>query len=194
MQVTLHCPEDLTQLQQQSRQERDAKQRDRYRALLLALAGREAPAIAQTLGRSRRFVQWWVYRYRDHGLEAVVPKRQSGRPPKLPVTKEQAFKARFLAEPTEAEGVCTWRAQEARRILQKEFGAEYTLPGVYDLLHRLGLSCLVPRPRHRKNDPAQMKQWVEDAPLLSSKSPQRTPAKRSRSGSRMRRGSASRGP
>ncbi len=194
MEVTLHRPEDLTQLQQQSRQERDAKQRDRYRAILLALEGQEAPMIARTLGRSRRFVQWWVYRYRDHGLEAVVPKRQSGRPPKLPVTKEESFKERFLAEPTEADGVCTLRAQEARRILQKEFGAEYTLPGVYDLLHRLGLSCLVPRPRHRQNDPEQMKQWVEDAPLLSSKSPKGTRGKRSRSGSRTRRGSASKGP
>ena len=194
MQVTLHCPEDLTQLQQQSRQERDAKQRDRYRAILLALEGQAAPVIAQTLGRSRRFVQWWVYRYRDHGLEAVVPKRQSGRPPKLPVTKEESFKERFLAGPTEADGVCTLRAQEARRILQKEFGAAYTLPGVYDLLHRLGLSCLVPRPRHRQNDPEQMKQWVENAPLLSSESPKRTRGKRSRSGSRTKRGSASKGP
>lgn len=194
MQVTLHRPEDRTQLEQQSRQEHDAKQRDRYRAILLALEGREAPVIARTLGRSRRFVQWWVYRYRDHGLEAVVPQRQTGRPPKLPVTKEESFKQRFLAEPTEADGVCTLRAQEARRILQKEFGAEYTLAGVYDLLHRLGLSCLVPRPRHRQNDPAQMKQWVEDAPLLSSKSPKRTRGKRSRSGSRTRRGSASKGP
>ena len=111
MQVELHHPEDLTQLQQQSRQEQNAKQRDRYRAILLALEGQEAPAIAQTLGRSRRFVQWWVYRYRDQGLEGVVPKRQTGRPPKLPVTKEQSFKERFLAEPTEADGVCTLRAQ-----------------------------------------------------------------------------------
>jgi transposase len=194
MQVTLHRPEDLTQLQQQSRQERDAKQRDRYRALLLALAGQEAPVIAQTLGRSRRFVQGWVYRYRDHGLEAVVPQRQTGRPPKLPVAKEESFKERFLADPTEAEGVCTRRAKEARHILEKEFGAEYTLAGVYDLLHRLGLSCLVPRPRHRKNDPAQMEQWVEDAPLLSSKSPKRTRSRRSKSGSRTKRGSASKGP
>jgi transposase len=194
MQIELHQSEDLTQLQQQSRQERDAKQRDRYRAILLALEGQEAPVIARTLGRSRRFVQWWVYRYRDHGLKAVVPKRQIGRPPKLPVTKEESFKERFLAEPTEAEGVCTRRAKEAQRILQKEFGAEYTLPGVYDLLHRLRLSCLVPRPCHRKNDPEQMQQWLQDAPLLSSKSPKRTSGKRSRSGSRTKRGSVSKEP
>jgi hypothetical protein len=44
----------------------------------------------------------------------------------------------------------------------------YTLQGVYDLLERLHLSCLVPRPRHRKNEPQVMRQWVERAPLLSA--------------------------
>ncbi|MBN2127918.1 MAG: hypothetical protein JW741_00400 [Sedimentisphaerales bacterium] len=45
MQVTLHHPEDLRQLQQRSRQERDAKQRDRYRSILPALDDHEAPVI-----------------------------------------------------------------------------------------------------------------------------------------------------
>ena len=194
MHIQLHRPDDLTQLHQCCNQERDAKQRDRYRAVLLALDGHEAPAIARTLGRSRGFVQRWAYAYRDHGLEAITPKRQTGRPPNLPATQEELFKERFLAEPTEADGVCTFRAKEAQRLLQEEFDVEDTLPGVYDLLHRLGLSCLMPRPRHRKNDPEQMQQWVEEAPLLSRKSPKRTRGRRSRSGSRTKRGSASKGP
>ena len=37
----------------------------------------------------------------------------------------------------------------------------------YDLMHRLNLSCLSPRPRHRKNDPEAMAAWVEATPLLS---------------------------
>lgn len=194
MRIKLHHQEDLTQLQQQSHRQRDAKQRDRYRAVLLALEGHEAPAIARTLGRSRAFVQRWVYAYRDYGLDAIAPKRQTGRPPNLPPAKETPFKERFLAEPSEADGVCTLRAKEAQRILRDEFGVEYTLGGVYDLLHRLGFSSLTPRPRHRKNDPEQMQQWLNDAPLLSGKSPRRTPGKGSRSGSRTKRGSANKEP
>jgi transposase len=63
--------------------------------------------------------------------------------------------------------VCALRGRDAVRILKNEFGVEYTLDGVYDLLARLGLACLKPRPRHRKNDPAVMRQWLETAPLLS---------------------------
>jgi transposase len=194
MHIPLHCPEDLTQLQQRSRQERDAKQRDRYRAVLLALEGHDAPTIARTLGRSRAFVQRWAYTYRDQGLTAIAPKRQTGRPPKLPPAQEGLFQERFLAEPTEADGVCTLRAKDAQRTLREEFGVEYTLGGVYDLLHRLGLSCLTPRPRHRKNNPEQMRQWVEEAPLLSRKSRKPTRSRKSRYGSRTRRESASKGP
>jgi transposase len=194
MQITPHHPDDLEQLRQRSQQERKAKQRDRYRAVVLALEGHSAPQIARTLARSRRFVQLWVYAYRDHGLEALVPKRQSGCPSKLPAAQEPAFKQRLLAGPTEADTVCTLRAKDIRRILQQEFGVKYSLPGVYDLLHRLGFSCLAPRPRHRKNDPAQMQQWVEQAPLLSRRQHRNIQASGSRSGSRTKPGSANKEP
>ena len=194
MQVTAHHPEDLEQLRQYRRQQRHATQRDRYRAVLLALEGHEAPAIARTLDRSRRFVQRWVYQYRDHGLEALGSQRQSGRPSKLPVAQQEAFKTRFLADPTEADGVCSLRAKEAQRILTQEFGVAYTLGGIYDLLHRLGLSCLVPRPRHPKNDPAQMQRWRDDAPLLSRKRPRNTRTSESKSGSRTKPTSVSKEP
>jgi transposase len=194
MQITAYHPDDLEHLRQRSQQQRDAKQRDRYRAVLLALEGHSAPEIAQTLARSRRFVQLWVYAYRDHGLEAIVPKRQPGCPSKLPVAQEPSFKQRLLTGPTETDGVCTLRAKDIRRILQQEFAVEYSLAGVYDLLHRLGFSCLAPRPRHRKNDPAEMRQWVEQAPLLSKPRHSNIPANPSRSGSKMKPGSASKEP
>jgi transposase len=194
MHVQPHHPDDLEQLRQRSQHERNAKQRDRYRAVVLALEGHDAPTIARALARSRRFVQLWVYVYRDHGLEAVTPKRQSGCPSKLPPAQEPCFKQRLLAGPTAAEGVCTLRAKDIRRILQREFGVAYSLAGVYDLLHRLGFSCLAPRPRHRQNDPAQMRQWVEEAPLLSKPRRRNIPASPSRSGSRTKPGSVSKEP
>jgi transposase len=148
--------------------ERDAVQRDRLRAALLAAEGDEAAVIAAALGRSRRFVQAWAYAYRDGGVDAVRPGRSTGRPTKLPRAKEQVFRQRILGGPAPADGgVCSLRGEDARRILEREFGARYTLQGVYDLLDRLKLSCLVPRPRHRKNDPAAMQAWLAGAPLLS---------------------------
>ncbi|MFN0134366.1 MAG: winged helix-turn-helix domain-containing protein, partial [Phycisphaerales bacterium] len=71
------------------------------------------------------------------------------------------------AGPTDADGVCTLRGKDVRRILEHEFGVKYTLDGVYPLLHRLGCSCLAPRPRHEKQDlAAQRKFKDESAPFL----------------------------
>jgi len=169
MKVTVRREGDLERLDELIVRERVAVQRDRLRAVRLALDGVEALQIAATLSRSRRFVQEWAYAYRDGGVEAIRPGKSSGRPTKLPRDKEQAFRARMLGGATEADGgVCSLRGVDALKILEAEFGARYTLDGVYDLLHRLKLSCLVPRPRHRKNDPQVMQQWLEGAPLLSN--------------------------
>lgn len=194
MQITAHSPEDLSELRNKVHQTKHAVQRDRYRAVLVALEGYSAPAIMDKLGRSRHFVQRWVYAYRDGGIEALRPKRQSGRPPTLPRDQEQRFKERILAGPTDTDEVCSLRGHEALQILEQEFSVHYTLGGVYDLLHRLGLVCLKPRPRHRKNDPQAMQQWLDEAPLLSTPSNKITPTRTSRSGSKMKPGSDNKGP
>jgi transposase len=172
MKVTLHDPADLQTLRERARSEDDARQRDRLRAVLLAAEGEdgaelEGDDIARRLGRSPRFVDQWLARYRNGGLEAVKAGKAKGQKPKLPVEKQAAFKARILAGPTEADGgVCTLRGAEAQKILSREFGVEMCLSGIYELMHRLNLSCLKPRPLHRKNDPAAAADWLERAPFL----------------------------
>ena len=176
MDVTFRQQSDSERLAELIGSQSNARQRDRLRAALLASQGQETLAIAAMLGRSRRFVQQWAYAYRDGGIEAIRPGKSTGRPTILPSDQEQAFKERMLAGPTDADGgVCTLRGIDARRILEKEYGVKYSLDGVYDLLHRLKLSCLVPRPTHRKNAPQAMQAWVEAAPLLSRKSKRNTP-------------------
>ena len=193
MDISLRNPNDLTELDRRVRVERNAKQRDRYRAVRLAIAGQPTGTIMDKLGRSKNFVHRWCYAYRDRGIGAVTEKPRPGRPTKLPREQEEAFRQRMLAGPTAADGgVCTLRGKEAVRILEEQFGVQYSLDGAYDLLHRLGFSCLKPRPKHRKNDPQAMKQWLEDAPLLSRVYARSTPTNRLKSGSKMKRGLASR--
>ena len=52
--------------------ELNAKQRDRYRAALLAIQGEQTEEIQRMLRRSRGFVQDWAYAYRDGGIEALT--------------------------------------------------------------------------------------------------------------------------
>ncbi len=56
MDISLLAPEDAPELQRLIRQAAQAKQRDRLRAVELAIAGYSTPEIMQMLGRSRGFV------------------------------------------------------------------------------------------------------------------------------------------
>jgi transposase len=158
---------DVAEPARRAKREPRAAQRDRYRAVLMALDGKGAPAIARTLARSRRHVQDWVYAYRDRGIDGLAPEPRPGRPTKLPRGREAELRARLDAGPTASDGgVCTLRGRDVVRILAAEFGVGYTLDGAYDLLHRLGYSCLTPRPVHEKNDPAAIGHFKANAPLL----------------------------
>lgn len=194
MTVIPRDPEDRQVLNELVRREPDAKQRDRYRAVLVAMEGLEGDEIARRVGRSPRFVDEWVGRYRRGGVEALRPKKQPGRRPKLTPQQEEQLRARLDAGPRDSDGVCTLRGRDVCRIIEREFGVVHTLGGIYDVLRRLGYSSLVPRPRHRKNDPAAMEKFErEQAPLLRGRWRRITPASASAGSCRTRPASASRG-
>lgn len=169
MNVSERSAGDVTELTRRAAAEPNALQRDRYRAVLMALEGDEAVEIAEALGRARRSVQDWVYAYRDGGVDNLLPGKSPGRPTKLAREREAEFKARLDAGPRPEDGVCTLRGRDVVSILEREFGVTYSLDGAYDLLERLGYSCLTPRPRHEKDDPAAMAEFKRQAPLLSGR-------------------------
>ena len=178
MNVTLHNLGDADELRRRIARETNSKQRDRYRAVLLALEGQTTAAIMNKLARSKAFVQRWVYAYRDGGIDAIRAIKQPGRPTKLPRDQEQAF----LDQIGQTGRIV--RGRDIAEILEQEFGVCYTLQGAYDLLHRLGYEPLRPRPVNPKKTPEDEAAWKDSAPLLSRPSGSDTPTSRSRSGSR----------
>jgi len=122
-------------------------------AVILAKQGDSAAQIARALGVSRRAVQAWVTAYNRGGLEALPDRPHPGRTPILPRDQEARFRERIDAPPRPGDGACELRGADIRRILEQEFAARYTPGGVYKLLHRLGYSDLMPRPRHPDASP-----------------------------------------
>lgn len=168
MDVQERAPGELIELKLLARREKSALRRDRLRAVIRAIEGDDAPTIARVLGRSRRQVQDWAYAYRDGGIPAIHPPKRKGKTPRVSGHIAQRLKARIDAGPTSADRVCTLRGKDVQLILEHELGVKLSLNAAYATLHRLGYSCLAPRPRHEKQDPAaQQKFRQEDAPLLS---------------------------
>jgi transposase len=166
MKVTEHDAGDFQKLRELTDQERNARQRDRYRAVLLAVDDREGDEIARYIGRSPRFVDEWIARYRRQGLPGLIPRKQPGARPRLTAELEERLRKRLDAGPIPSDKVCTLRGKDIVRILDQEMGVKHTLGSIYGVLDRLGYSCLSPRPRHEKNDPAAIEQFKEQSPFL----------------------------
>ena len=183
-------PDQLAEL---IRAESHAKVARRLAAIRLALLGHTAPQIAGEVFLSERQVRTWVARYNLGGPDALADRPGRGRKPPLATDQEDRLRDRLRAGPTDADGVCTLRGRDVRRILADEFGVMRSLQAVYDLLHRLGFEPLRPRPRHPKADPLIQDRFKKASLVASPRSPRPTRVSGSRSGSRTRRGSARRG-
>jgi len=161
--------------------------------IILAASGLSAAKIAAALGCTPRAVQKWTRRYNDGGVDALIDRPGRGGKPRLDPAEHDRLRARIEAGPTPEDGVCAFHNPDVRRILAVEFGVELGTQAVYDLLHRLGLSSLMPRPIHRKTDLEVQDAFKKGLPSESKRSPRPTPRSGSRSGSPTRRGSVSKG-
>jgi len=162
MDVRVHLPlEELVRLE---RIEKDATRSKRLRIVILAIGGYTAPAIAMSVGLSRRICQRWVARYNAEGLEGLEDRRGQEPEPTLTPKQEQQVCQRLEAGPRPEDQVCSLRGIDVQRILATEFGVQRSLPAVYHLLHRLGYSYLRPRPRHRRADPQAQEEFKRVLP------------------------------
>jgi transposase len=154
----------LETLERIERKETDVQRSKRLRIIILAIQGWTAPAIAMSVGLSRRICQRWVARFNRLGLAGLEDQRSTGRSPALTPEQEKGLRERLAAGPTADDGVCSLRGADLQRILAQQFGILRSLPAVYALLHRLGYSHLRPRPRHRKADPQVQAAFQEQLP------------------------------
>lgn len=183
---------ELYQLHGLAAEERGATVRLRLQAVILAIQGQTAPQIATAVSSNRRSVQEWVRWYNVLGIAGLEDRPHTGRGTILPREREAELCRRLDQGATAADGVCTLRGADVRRILEQEFGVLYALPSVYKLLHRLGYSSLAPRPRHKLADPVAQEAFKKKLSLRSRKSRRLIRTSASRSGSKMKPALASR--
>ena len=178
----------LAQLQKRYRMEKDARLARRIQGIYLAQMGRSCPQIMAITGAARRTVQQWVAKYNRGSLNELFDKPRPGQPTKLPRDREEQFCRRLDQGPVPDDGVSVLTGPVIRRILEREFGQTYSLPGVWGLLHRLGYSHLCPRPGHELADPIAQEEFKKTSPASWIRFKTNTPARPSESGSRMKPG------
>ena len=119
MEVKGHVP--FAELQRLEREEKEARRARRLRIIILAIQRYTAPAIAMSLGLSRRVCQAWVYRYNEQGLQGLEDQR--GKTPRGPLTDEQQeqMQQRLEQGAMPEDGVGSLRGLDVQHILAREF-------------------------------------------------------------------------
>jgi transposase len=134
--------------------ERNPQVRTRLHGLWLLRCGWRLGMVAEAVGAHYRSVQRWVAWYREGGLPQVRRHQMGGQGPH-PFLSAQA-------EIQVSEIVATGQfrtAWEIRDWIAQQYGASYTLGGVYSLLKRLQCAPKVPHPVHAKADLELQAAW-----------------------------------
>jgi transposase len=185
-----------TELRRQAARSQDADAARRMLAIALVLDGHSRADAAATCGMDRQTLRDWVHRYNAEGLAGLHDRPRSGRKPRL--TPEQMAELEKVVEqgPDPAQdGVVRWRRVDLQALIKTRFDVALHERSVGKLLHRLGFARLSVRPQHPSSEPEAQETFKKRLVSWCRRRCRSTrPASRSRSGSPMRPGLASRAP
>jgi transposase len=150
----------------------DARVARRLLAIANALDGMDRKAAAEAAGMDRQTLRDWVIRYNEYGIDGLLDRWGSGRPPRLTPDEQTELYAIVLAGPDpEKDGICAFTREDLVRICEQRFGKTMHRGSMGRLLRKIGLSRQKARPSHPRKDPAS-----QEAFKKSPATPEKTSA------------------
>lgn len=137
---------------------------ERYQALYLYLQGYTKEDIAKIIGRSEKTVYNYINAYMEHGIDGLDMRYSPGAPRKLEAHQEQELV--YIIEhqlPVDVGFEATYNGTLAiiASLIEKKWGKTYSIRGVGEILHRLGLSYTRPTYTLAHADEDKQKEFVE---------------------------------
>jgi transposase len=139
----------------------------RLRALRGCELGFTEADVADLLGVSPETVSRWWSAYASGGLEAV-PGDRTGRPVgsgrTLSDEQSRHIRGRIDDHSPEESGIAAplWSRRAVRELIRRELGIRMPVRTVGESLRRWGYTAKRPRRRARKQDPEEVRRWLEE--------------------------------
>jgi transposase len=147
----------------------------RLRAVAAREAGFATDTIAAILGVRPESVSRWFSAYRRGGI-AALPGERTGRPVGsgrlLTVAQETRLEAVLVASSPADQRIASglWTRQAVRQLIRQEFGLRLPIRTVGDYLRRWGLTPQRPVRHASRQDPAEVRRWLEhEYPALAAR-------------------------
>lgn len=154
---------DYKKLVEFYKNEKNAKLKVRYHALVLMHEFQNCTTVAELVKKSRPTIQSWVKAFNVGGMEAIVPKSSPGRPSRLLEDQKEELKKDILTHPHElGYEFSNWEGKSVSEHIKNKFGVLLKVRQCQYLLHELGLTLQRPRYKFPKANLEKQKEFVQD--------------------------------
>ena len=149
----------------------DEAVRRRVRAGRMLLAGKTPAQAALAVGVARQTVYTWKAVLDEGGIDALRNMPTRGRPARLDDEQLQALARVLLQSPTEhGFGTELWTLKRVGVLVERMFGAEFSLSQIWRILGGLGFSVQKPERRAIERDEDAVRTWKRKTwPALKKK-------------------------
>jgi len=136
----------------------------RIRAVQQVQAGESPEAVIKALGFDPRRIYEWLAKYRTGGWDALKSRKAAGRSPKLSGAQlKWIYRTVISKNPMQLKfEFALWTRAMIATLIRRKYGVRLSLASVGRLLAQLGLSCQKPLVRAFQQNPALVKQWIEN--------------------------------
>lgn len=138
----------------------DKKHSLRLLAIRLLLEDRSRVDVMKIMHRSESTIIRWINLWNQGGIDALVPRAKSGRPPK--VNGEQRQKIIDLMNDPQSAGQTHWTGRKIWGYLKEVESINLGYSTLTRLLHEENFCLKVPRPWPEKQDPVLRAQFRRD--------------------------------
>lgn len=143
----------------------------RIRAVKQVEAGESPEVVIKALGFHRSCIYEWIAKYREGGIDALITKKITGRPPKLQgkhikkvyhiIKDKNPLQLKFK--------FALWTRAMVREVIFKEFGVRLSEVSVGRLLKKMGFSPQRPLRRAYQQDKKRVEKWLnEEYPAIKA--------------------------
>ena len=162
LQITRSSP-DYKKLVELYKNEKNAKLKVRYHALVLMHEFQNCTTVAELVKKSRTTIQSWVKTFNEEGIQAIVPNTPPGRPSRLLEDQKEKLKKDILTHPRQlGYEFSNWEGKNVSEHIKNKFGVLLKVRQCQYLLHELGFTLQRPRYKFPKAYLEKQKEFIQD--------------------------------
>ena len=133
--------------------------------------------ISKIIGFNQRTVKFWLDKYSKYSIEGLMDAKKSGRKSRITDNdKEEVLNEIKTSNNIECNNKYT-TGSLISEFIQKKLNKFLSRSSTYYLMKKVGLVKLKPRPRHEKNNPKLMDEWLDQFPYKITEIQNENPSK-----------------